>query len=192
MTGYQKEAAPCSLPTRPAGSAGPAMVKRCAGCDTWKPLADFRQRNKATAGLKTCAGCRARASERRRERKEEQRGELRARALDLAQSLLFLADFHPEYRAELNRLAHRVQRRGGRHHDREAEAVSVAVGRRGCHTLADIADETRMPPSDVSRVLEAMRATGRAETRPVRRADGSTHELWFLVEGAPSGADVLP
>lgn len=165
-------------------------MKRCVGCDALKPLRDFRQGNKPTADLRTCAACRARIAERRRERKEQERGELRARALDLAQALLFLADSHPEYRAELNALVGRVQRRGGRH-DRDVEAVAAAVGRRGCHTVSDIADETRMAASDVERVLAAMRASGQAELRPVRRA-GTTRELWFLVPGGRAAPDVLP
>lgn len=200
MTEHGEGTGPCSSLTRPAGALGsapspappPAGLKRCAGCDTPRPLRDFRHGNKPASELKTCAGCRARVAERRRERKEEERGELRARALDLAQALLFLADSHPEYRAELNALAQRIQRRGGGHHDRAAEAVTAAVTRHGCHSVSDIADQTGMTPSDVSRVLGAMRAAGLAETRPVRRGDGSTRELWFLVGGGRGGSDVLP
>ena len=101
---------PTSTPVPPAPAPQQASMKKCAGCDTLKPLRDFHQGNNPAAQLKTCAGCRARAAERRRERKEEERGELRARPLDLAQALFFLADRHPEYGSELRRLAWRVRR----------------------------------------------------------------------------------
>jgi hypothetical protein len=181
---------PDHAPPAPA----PPGLKRCAGCDTYKPLRDFRQGNKPASELKTCAGCRARASERRRERKEEERGELRARALDLAQALLFLAERHPEYRAELNRLAGRVQRRGGRRtHDRDVAAVTAAMLKPLVQEASDIALEAQLPREDVERILSAMLAAGAVirRLRPVA-VPGLKVWLYSLAPSGPSTGDVLP
>lgn len=175
-------------PATPAAER--AAPKRCAACDTFKPFKDFRQGNKPTADLKTCAGCRARIAQRRRERREEARSELRNLALDLAQSLIFLADNHPAYREELNRMAQRVQRRSHHAPDREVEAVTAAIRGR-CHTVGDIADEKRMLPSDVTRVLHAMRAAGLVACAEVLRG-GRPCELWSLVQKPTPAGDVLP
>lgn len=178
-----------ATPTPAPPAAGAAARKKCAACDTLKPLKEFRP----AAGdgeVKTCAACRERYAERRRERRDEERGELRSRALDLAQALLFLADLHPDYRPELDRMASRIQKRGRLRGDRGAEAVTLAIKVRGCHTLQDLAYETKMLPSDVSRVLAAMRACGLAEFTTIRRAGGEC-EWWTLVE-APAPSPVRP
>jgi hypothetical protein len=176
-----------ATPAPAASAAGRAALKNCAACDTFKPLKDFRHANNSAPALKTCAGCRSRIAERRRERKDEERGELRSRALDLAQALFFLADLHPDYRLELDRLASRIQRHGHRRRDSAVEAVTKAIRVHACHTVADIVDETRMPASDVRRVLAAMHACGRVESTTQLRG-GAEIEWWDLADGAPSSA----
>lgn len=185
---------PTSTLAPPTPVPAPATLKKCAGCDTHKPLRDFRQGNKPPSTLKTCAGCRARSAERRRERKEEERGELRARSLDLAQALLFLAGRHPGYAAELNRLARRIQRRGGRRTtDRDVAAITAAMRKPLVQEASDIALEAQLPREDVERILSAMLAAG-AVTRRQRAASAPGREVWlyFLAGEGRRSDQVLP